>query len=117
MGMNYILQSLQENKRLLSHLDPISLRPVEVGLLGSEGFAGLPILWNIAHSSSRLVVQISGHAMRIKAAELPRSNARVHLHFSSDLRGGHPNRSERLSDRLYKVAGVQKFSHEKVSRE
>jgi len=83
--MNYILQSLQENKRLLSHLDPISLRPVEVGLLGSEGFAGLPILWNIAHSSSRLVVQISGHAMRIKAAELPRSNARVHFHFSSHL--------------------------------
>ena len=43
---------------------------VEAGLLGSEGFAGLPILLNIAHSSSRFVVQIAGEAMRIKAEVL-----------------------------------------------
>jgi len=51
---------------------------IEVGLLGSEGFAGLPILLNIVHSSARLTVQISGEALRINAdalqqilAELP----------------------------------------------
>jgi CRP-like cAMP-binding protein len=44
-------------------------RSVEIGLMGSEGFAGLPILLNIA-PSSRVVVQISGHAMRIKANAL-----------------------------------------------
>ena len=37
---------------------------VEVGLLGHEGFAGLPILLNIAHSSARITVQISGDALR-----------------------------------------------------
>jgi CRP-like cAMP-binding protein len=45
---------------------------VEVGMIGSEGFAGLPILLNIAMSSSRLVVQISGDAMRIRAEMLHR---------------------------------------------
>ena len=43
---------------------------VEVGLLGHEGFAGLPILLNIAHSSARITVQISGDAMRINADAL-----------------------------------------------
>ena len=43
---------------------------VEVGLLGSEGFAGLPILLNIVHSSARLTVQISGDALRINADAL-----------------------------------------------
>ncbi len=40
---------------------------VEVGLLSKEGFAGLPILLNIGHSSSRLVVQIPGNAIKIEA--------------------------------------------------
>jgi CRP-like cAMP-binding protein len=43
---------------------------VEVGLLGSEGFAGLPILLNIVHSSARLTAQISGDALRINADAL-----------------------------------------------
>lgn len=43
---------------------------VEVGLLGHEGFAGLPILLNIAHSSARITVQITGDAMRINADAL-----------------------------------------------
>ena len=43
---------------------------VEVGLLGHEGFAGLPILLNIAHSSARLTVQITGEGSRINADAL-----------------------------------------------
>src|SRR5262250_2037416 len=43
---------------------------VEVGLLGHEGFAGLPILLNIVHSSARITVQVSGDAMRINADAL-----------------------------------------------
>lgn len=43
---------------------------VEVGLLGHGGFAGLPILLNIAHSSARITVQISGDAMCIRADAL-----------------------------------------------
>lgn len=43
---------------------------VEVGLLGHEGFAGLPILLNMAHSSSRIAVQIAGEAMRLNATAL-----------------------------------------------
>ena len=43
---------------------------VEVGLLGHEGFAGLPILLNIAHSSARITVQIAGEAMRINSEAL-----------------------------------------------
>ena len=42
-------------------------RSVEVGMIGSEGFVALPTLLNLAKSSSRLVVQISGDAMRIRA--------------------------------------------------
>jgi CRP-like cAMP-binding protein len=45
---------------------------VEVGLLGHEVFAGLPILLNIAHSSARITVQIAGDAMRINADALYR---------------------------------------------
>lgn len=43
---------------------------VEVGLLGYEGFAGLPILLNIAHSSALINVQITGDALRINADAL-----------------------------------------------
>lgn len=43
---------------------------VEVGLLGHEGFAGLPILLNIAHSSALINVQITGDALRINADAL-----------------------------------------------
>ena len=43
---------------------------VEVGLFGHEGFAGLPILLNTAHSSARITVQIPGEASRINADAL-----------------------------------------------
>jgi len=43
---------------------------VEVGLLGHEGFAGLPILLNIAHSSALINVQVTGDALRINADAL-----------------------------------------------
>lgn len=43
---------------------------VEVGLFGDEGFAGLPILLNIAHSSTRIIIQIPGEALRIDASTL-----------------------------------------------
>ena len=43
---------------------------VEVGLLGHEGFTGVPILLNISHSSARFTVQITGDAWRINADAL-----------------------------------------------
>ena len=43
---------------------------VEVGLLGNEGFAGLPILLNIANSSARVTVQIAADLLTIKASML-----------------------------------------------
>ena len=43
---------------------------VEVGLLGNEGFAGLPILLNIVQSSARINVQVAGNASRITADAL-----------------------------------------------
>ena len=43
---------------------------VEVGIVGSEGFSGLPALLNISSSSSRLIVQIAGEALKIKAGAL-----------------------------------------------
>ena len=43
---------------------------VEGGIVGQEGFSGLPALLNISSSSSRLVVQIAGEAFKIKAGAL-----------------------------------------------
>lgn len=43
---------------------------VEVGLLGNEGFAGLPILLNIALSSALINVQVTGDSLRINADTL-----------------------------------------------
>lgn len=43
---------------------------VEVGLVGYEGFIGLPILLNIAQSSILVKVQIAGQALRIEAETL-----------------------------------------------
>jgi CRP-like cAMP-binding protein len=42
-------------------------RSVEVGMVGNEGFVAFPAFLNVARPSSRLVVQISGEAMRIRA--------------------------------------------------
>ena len=43
---------------------------VVVGLVGYQGFVGLPILLNIAQSSILVKVQIAGRAFRIKAERL-----------------------------------------------
>jgi len=59
------------NTGLVTHLTVMrNGDSVEVGLLGYEGFAGLPILLNIAHSSARITVQIAGDALRINADAL-----------------------------------------------
>lgn len=41
--------------------------PVEVGLLGPEGLAGLPLFLGVAHSPNKVVVQAKGSAKRITA--------------------------------------------------
>jgi CRP-like cAMP-binding protein len=43
---------------------------VEVGLIGHEGFVGLPALINIVHSSILVNVQVPGEALRIDAIVL-----------------------------------------------
>jgi len=45
---------------------------VEVGSIGCEGMAGLPVLLGTDRSTSRLVVQIGGEADRMDADALPR---------------------------------------------
>lgn len=44
---------------------------VEVGLIGNEGFLGTPILLGVEATPNRAIVQIAGHAFRIKAEVLP----------------------------------------------
>ena len=46
---------------------------VEVGLTGKEGFVGLPLVVGLKTSATRAVVQISGTAFRISAANLART--------------------------------------------
>lgn len=61
------------NTGLLSSLTVMKNgKAVEVGLAGYEGFAGLPILLNIGHTSTRTTVQIAGEALRINAEALHR---------------------------------------------
>jgi CRP-like cAMP-binding protein len=56
------------NAGLVSHLTVMGNGDsVEVGLLGHEGFAGLPLLPDIARSSARITVHVAGDAMRINA--------------------------------------------------
>jgi len=43
-------------------------RPIEVGLVGSEGFAGLPLFLGVPRSTNDVIVQGEGTALRIKAA-------------------------------------------------
>jgi len=45
-------------------------RIVEVGLTGSEGFVGLPLVAGLKSSSARVIVQIKGSAFRISARNL-----------------------------------------------
>lgn len=44
--------------------------PVEVGIVGSEGFVGLPIVFGAEHSPTEAVVQLAGSAIRIDAKHL-----------------------------------------------
>jgi CRP-like cAMP-binding protein len=43
-------------------------RPIEVGLVGSEGFVGLPLFLGVQQSSNEVIVQGEGTALRINAA-------------------------------------------------
>ena len=45
-------------------------RIVEVGLTGSEGFVGLPLAAGFKSSAARVIVQIKGSALRIRANDL-----------------------------------------------
>jgi CRP-like cAMP-binding protein len=42
-------------------------RPIEVGLVGSEGFVGLPLFLGVPRSSNEIIVQGEGTALRIEA--------------------------------------------------
>jgi CRP-like cAMP-binding protein len=45
-------------------------KSVEVGLLGKEGFIGLPLVVGLETSATRIVVQIAGTAFRMRASNL-----------------------------------------------
>jgi CRP-like cAMP-binding protein len=45
-------------------------KSVEVGVSGSEGFVGIPLLVGFASSPSRVIVQIEGSAFRVRATSL-----------------------------------------------
>jgi CRP-like cAMP-binding protein len=45
-------------------------KSVEVGLLGKEGFIGLPLVVGLETSATRIVVQIAGTAFRMSASSL-----------------------------------------------
>jgi CRP-like cAMP-binding protein len=47
-------------------------KSVEVGLTGTEGFVGLPLVAGFKSSSTRVIVQIDGSAFRINAKDLVR---------------------------------------------
>ena len=47
-------------------------KSVEVGLAGSEGFVGLPLVAGFKSSPTRVIVQIGGSAFRISAKDLER---------------------------------------------
>jgi len=43
---------------------------VEVGLTGAEGFVGLPLVAGLKSSASRVIVQVAGSALRIRAGDM-----------------------------------------------
>ena len=43
---------------------------VEVGLTGAEGFVGLPLVAGLKSSASRVIVQVAGSALRIRATDM-----------------------------------------------
>lgn len=50
---------------------------LEVGLVGNEGMAGLPVFMGVSTSHNRALVQGAGTAMRMKAAELRAESERL----------------------------------------
>ena len=57
------------SRGLISLLTPVDRRPnVEVGMVGREGMAGIPLFLGIKVSPVRALVQGSGSAMRVTAA-------------------------------------------------
>jgi CRP-like cAMP-binding protein len=57
-GLASVLNMLSNGKR------------VEVGLTGKEGFVGLPLLVGFSTSPTRVVMQIGGSGLRVRAADL-----------------------------------------------
>src|SRR5580658_1656120 len=43
---------------------------VEVGEVGKEGFAGIPVLFGVSRSPVRMIVQISGGGFRVRTSAL-----------------------------------------------
>jgi CRP-like cAMP-binding protein len=57
-GLASVLNMLSDGKR------------VEVGLTGKDGFVGLPLLVGFSTSPTRVVMQIGGSGLRVRAADL-----------------------------------------------
>lgn len=56
-------------------------RTVEIGMIGSEGLIGTPIIFGVTHSPYRIITPLQGQAMRIKAEALRGEFKRCgHLH-------------------------------------
>jgi len=61
------------NESIISLLSAVEDRELlEVGMVGNEGMAGLPVFMGVANSHTRGLVQGAGSAMRMKAATLRR---------------------------------------------
>jgi CRP-like cAMP-binding protein len=59
------------NDSIISLLSTVEKRKaLEVGIVGSEGMAGLPVLLGVSKSLNRALVQGAGTAMRMKAQEM-----------------------------------------------
>lgn len=61
----FVISGLASILTLLKHN-----KIVEVGLTGSEGFVGLPLVAGFKSSAARVIVQIRGSALRISASNL-----------------------------------------------
>jgi CRP-like cAMP-binding protein len=63
--------------------------PVEVGLLGPEGLAGLPLFLGVSHSANEVIVQGEGSAKRINAEVALAEFRRVGAFHNAVLRFAH----------------------------
>ncbi len=50
-------------------------KTIEVGIVGKEGFVGLPLVFGFSSATGRAITQVAGSAFRISAANLKRSLA------------------------------------------